>query len=160
VNAADVLKYGHRDLLARYEGLSPEQWTRVGVTTSWSIQDLAAHLASYECLLEDALISVAGEAKPTPTLDAMKRDHQGFNEAEVAARRSRSPEQIVREYTEAHERVIALAARLGPAKLAEVGTIPWYGASYSLDDLIVYANYGHKREHGAQIKSFRKSIGA
>jgi hypothetical protein len=32
-----------------------------------------------------------------------------------------------------------------------VGTIPWYGPEYSLNDLVVYQMYGHKREHGPQL---------
>ena len=35
----------------------------------------------------------------------------------------------------------------------EVGTIPWYGPDYSLDDLLVYQMYGHKREHDPQLSA-------
>jgi hypothetical protein len=35
----------------------------------------------------------------------------------------------------------------------EVGTIPWYGPERSLDDLVVYQMYGHKREHDPQLSS-------
>jgi hypothetical protein len=35
----------------------------------------------------------------------------------------------------------------------EVGTIPWYGPQYSLEDLIVYTMYGHKREHNPQLEA-------
>ena len=40
----------------------------------------------------------------------------------------------------------------------ENGTLPWYGAEYSLDDFIVYTYYGHKREHAAQIAAFRDHL--
>ena len=40
---------------------------------------------------------------------------------------------------------------LGNAPRREVGTIPWYGPQYSLDDMLVYTMYGHKREHGPQL---------
>lgn len=154
MNACDILRYGHRDVLAAFEGLTPEQWSRVGVTTRWSPRDLAAHLASFERLLEDALASVVGEGA-TPTLDAMRRDSAGFNQSQVDARRDLGAEQVMREYAQAHEGALALAERLGPERLASAGTIPWYGAGYALDDFIVYANYGHKREHCAQMRAFR-----
>ena len=157
MNARDILAYGHQEVLRAFEGLPREHWGRVGVTTRWSLRDLAAHLASYELFLEDALKSVAG-GEPTPTLEAMQRDHAGFNDTQVAARHARTAEEILREYTEAHLRVMALAERLGPLRLAEAGTIPWYGAQYSLDDLVVYANYAHKREHGAQARAFRRRL--
>jgi len=52
-----------------------------------------------------------------------------------------------------------LAGSLTPERLRETGTIPWYGEQYSLDDLIVYSNYAHKREHSSQIRLFRKREG-
>jgi hypothetical protein len=33
----------------------------------------------------------------------------------------------------------------------EAGTIPWYGPEYSLNDLVVYQMYGHRREHDPQL---------
>ncbi len=157
MNARDILEYGHRDVLQAFEGLTPDEWTRVGVTTRWTPKDLIAHLASFELFLEDALKSVLGET-PTPTLEAMGRDHAGFNDREVETRRAHAADRSLREYTEAHERVMALIDRLGPARLAETGTIPWYGDHYALDDLIVYANYAHKREHLAQLRMFLSRV--
>ena len=48
-----------------------------------------------------------------------------------------------------------LIGRIPAETLRQSGTIPWYGAEYALDDLIVYLYYGHKREHAAQIAAFR-----
>ena len=73
----------------------------------------------------------------------------------MLARKGRAPQQILDEYTSAHERTVALAKELGADRLREVGTIPWYGPKYSIDDFIVYANYAHKREHLGQLKQFR-----
>lgn len=156
MNAIDILHYGHHEVLKGYEGLADGDWDRPGVTTHWSPRELLAHLASYELLLEDVLKSVLGRS-PTRTLDAMRTDRMGFNETHVAARRSHSREAILREYTAAHERVVELARQLGPERLREPGTIPWYGEHYALDDFIVYANYAHKREHAAQIRTFRRT---
>ena len=154
MNAPDILAYGHRLVLQTFDGLPPDLWNRSGVTTRWSPRDVLAHLASYELMLGDAFESVLGR-QPTPTLDHMRADHTAFNDSEVERREGHTPEQILREYTEAHERVIALAAELGPDRLRQPGTIPWYGEGYSLDDLIVYANYAHKREHCGQVRQFR-----
>ncbi len=158
MNAHDILAYGHQDVLHALEDLLPEHWIAVGVTPLWSLKDLVAHLASFELFLEDAFKSVLDE-KPTPTLDAMGHGASAFNRDQISLRREHPREQVVQEYVDAHHRVMELVARLGPARLAAVGTIPWYGASYSLDDLVVYANYGHKREHCAQIRAFRRQLG-
>jgi mycothiol maleylpyruvate isomerase-like protein len=152
VNALDILKYGHREIVSGLEGL--DDWDSAGVTSRWSVKDLVAHLASYERFVEEAMLEVLGRG-PTPVLDAMRADPRGFNDAQVGARRAHGTDVVRREYEEAHARLLALADELGPERLRREGTIPWYGLRYSLDDLIVYANYAHKREHGAQLRAFR-----
>jgi hypothetical protein len=128
MNAHDVLRYAHSDVLKTFDRISDADWTKVGVTREWSMLDTLAHLTSYELFLEDALKSVLGRT-PTPTLDAMGRDHAGFNTAQVAARRGRTAQQVMDEYTQAHARVMAMVEELGPERLRAVGTIPWYGAT-------------------------------
>ena len=49
-------------------------------------------------------------------------------------------------------------ARIPPDTWRQNGTLPWYGAEYSLDDFIVYTFYGHKREHTAQINVFKDTL--
>jgi DinB superfamily len=159
MNAHDVLHYAHADVLKTFDGVRDADWTKVGVTREWSMLDVLAHLTSYELFLEDALKSVLGRT-PTPTLDAMGRDRAGFNTAQVAARRGRTPQQVMDEYTQAHTRVMTMIEELGPERLRAVGTIPWYGAPYSLDDFIVYAIYGHEREHCGQVRQFKLRIAA
>ena len=155
MNAADILPYGHLEVTKGFEGLAPIDWKRVGVTSRWSPQQLLAHLASYELVLGDVLEELLGRG-PTPTLDAFRTAHGDFNDAQVAARATRSPQEIVAEYAEAHERVMKLAREAGAQRLAAAGAIPWYGPQYAVDDFIVYANYAHKREHCAQLKQFRQ----
>lgn len=154
MNAIDVLSYGHADVLRVFDGLPEADWSRTGVTTRWTPRDLLGHLASYERLLEEALREVLGEG-PTPTLDDMRSDPGGFNERQVGGRTGRAPDEVMTEYGDAHERVMDLVARFTPERLRENGTLPWYGPSYSIDDLIVYTNYAHKREHCAQMRRFR-----
>jgi hypothetical protein len=81
-----------------------------------------------------------------------------FNDAQVALRQNKSPAETLAEYSEAYAQVSLLAAQL-PAEIFRLaGTLPWYGAEYALDDFIVYAFYGHKREHCAQIAVFRDHL--
>jgi hypothetical protein len=49
---------------------------------------------------------------------------------------------------------MALADELGAERLRQPGTMPWYGPDYLLDDLIVHANYAHKREHCGEVRQF------
>lgn len=156
MNASDVIKYGHREVVTAVEGLSQDGQSKAGVTTSWSAKDLMAHLASYEKLLEEALLSVSSPGVPTPTLDRINQDYTNFNNRQVGVRSSETWQEVWEEYQQTNQRVAKTVKSMGPEVLRRPGAIPWYGEEYSLDDYIVYANYGHKREHVAQIKIFRR----
>jgi len=157
MNAHQILEHGHRHVLDAFDLLTDSDWSRVGVTSRWTPTDLLAHLVSFELFLADSLGEVLGEG-PTPTLDAMRSARATFGEDQVAARRGRTPAEVMKEYESAHAIVMQRAEQLGSDRLREPGTIPWYGEGYSLDDLIVYTNYAHKREHCAQVRRFRMGL--
>ena len=158
MNAADILKYGHRTVLRAVDGLSGDDWTSPGACGRWSIQDLVAHLASYERATEDVVLELLGVG-PTPTLDRLRDPESSFNDREVEARRGRDVGEVLSEYNEAVARVAALVAQVPEDRRREPGLLPWYGEEYALDDLLVYMVYGHKREHAAQIAAFRDELG-
>ena len=156
MNAVDVLRYGHGTVLATLEGVPSAEWTTPGVCGVWSVKDIVAHLASYEVALVDVLTSLT-KGGPTPTLDRFK-EGRVFNDAEVAARQGLTAEEVLDGYEGAHEQTMALIAEIPEATRRQPGTLPWYGAEYALDDFIVYAFYGHKREHSAQIDVFKDKL--
>ena len=154
MNTIDVLRYGHATILGTLEGLPDSMRDHPGACGVWSVKDIFAHLASYELVLVDVLASIEEECL-TPYLDRLREQSVGFNDKEVDARRSRSMADVLVELNDAHERTLDLARRLSPEIARQSGTLPWYGAEYALDDLIVYQYYGHKREHAAQVEMFR-----
>jgi uncharacterized protein (TIGR03083 family) len=154
MNAADILKYGHLTVLGTVAALPDTAWETPGVCGVWSVKNVLAHLASYEAAIADILASFVGVAA-SPTLDRMREQGAAFNDAEVEARSSLSPQQIVDEYAAHSTRVADLILQIPAETRREPGTLPWYGAEYALDDLLVYMAYGHKREHSAQIAVFR-----
>jgi hypothetical protein len=158
MNAHDILMYGNRTLLAGLDGIPTAHWMEGGACGWWSVKDIMAHLSSYETCHAELLANFV-EPGPTPTLDQFREQGAEFNKMQVATRQDLSPEQVLGEYSQAHDRLMAAVSQLEPAKLAEVGTIPWYGESYGLDDLLVYSNYGHKREHASQINLFKDRLG-
>ena len=167
MNTSDILKYGHLTVLRAIDGLPDPAWEAGGVCGVWSVKDIIAHLASYEHVLKEVLSSFqADSAMPssspggsaTPMLNAFTEPGGRFNDAQVALRKGSSPADVLAEYTGTHDQVAALAAQIPAETLRRAGTLPWYGAEYALDDFIVYAYYGHKREHCAQIAVFRDSL--
>lgn len=153
MNAADILAYGQRTLENALADVPAAAWTTPGACGQWSVKDIVAHLASYELVIVDVLTAFVQE-DPTPQLDRFLAAGPAFNDAEVAARSAKSPEEVRDELAAAHRQTLALIAAIPEERRRRPGTLPWYGLEYALDDLLVYMVYGHKREHAAQIALF------
>jgi hypothetical protein len=160
MNAKDVLFYGH-DFVMRYlKDLPDDQWDTPNVCGWWSTKNIIGHLASYECLLVEVLRSFQGGG-PAPYLDQLASlGPEGFNDFQVDIRKDKTPREQRQEYEQAAAAALDLVARIPGETLRRPGTLPWYGAEYSLDDFLVYQYYGHKREHTAQINVFIDSLKA
>jgi DinB superfamily len=157
MNALDILKYGHLTLMQTLEGFPTEARERSGACGEWSVKDIVAHLASFEKVLVDVL-SVFDRGGPTPYLTKFTTMSDEFNDSEVVMRRENTMAEVLHEYEEANAQVMELAARLSAETFRQTGTLPWYGMDYALDDFIVFAFYGHKREHSAQVATFRDHV--
>jgi hypothetical protein len=157
MNAEDILKYGQRTALAAVDDFPEISLDVAGACGTWSVKDIIAHLASYEEVLVD-ILSGSLEKQPTPSLDRFIEMGEHFNDAEVEKRRGKTMPELLDEFNDAHSRAMELAARISPDVFRQVGTLPWYGAEYALDDMLVYMYYGHKREHSAQIAAFRDRL--
>jgi uncharacterized damage-inducible protein DinB len=157
MNAADILKYGHQTALQATEGFPEGEWEKEGACGVWSVKDIIAHLASYEEVLVDILSTFIGR-HPTPYLDRFIELGGQFNDTEVEKRQRRTMREVLDEFNDAYAQVMSLAEQIRPEQFRETGTLPWYGMGYSLDDVIVYMYYGHKREHSAQIAAFRDRL--
>jgi hypothetical protein len=158
MNARDVLTYGHLTLLGSIDGLAPENAAVPGACGVWSIKQLIAHLASYEAVFADILVADLG-ATTTPRLDRFLDLGEDFNDITVAEHDALTFEQTIAEFTGCYEEAMASLDRIAPERLREPGALPWYGPEYALDDLIIYQQYGHKREHAGQIGVFRGNMG-
>ncbi len=154
MNATDILKYGQQTVLSTLDGFPESAWERPGACGVWSVKDIIAHLASYEEVLVDILSGFVGR-HPIPSLDKFIELGGQFNDTEVDQRKRRIVQEILDEFNDAHAQVMSLAERIRPIVFSQAGTLPWYGMDYSLDDVLVYMYYGHKREHSAQIAAFR-----
>ncbi|HKF36708.1 MAG TPA: DinB family protein [Ktedonobacteraceae bacterium] len=157
MNAADILKYGQSTVLQGIDDFPETAWETPGACGVWSVKDIIAHLASYEEVLVDILSGFVGK-HPTPYLDKFTELGGQFNDTEVEKRKERTVREILGELTDAHAQVMSRAAQIRPEVFRHTGTLPWYGMEYSLDDVLVYMYYGHKREHSAQIAAFRDRL--
>lgn len=147
MNTLDVLRYGQQTVRATVDRYGPDDWGRIALGV-WTAKDLLGHLGAFEVRFADQLAPFAGA---TVESDLPSADPRTFNDDEAARRQDWSVDMVLTEFLDAHERVMRHAARIPGEVWREVGTIPWYGAEYSLDDLVVYQQYGHKREHDPQL---------
>jgi hypothetical protein len=157
MNAVDILKYGHLTVCRTIEGLPEADWETGGVCGYWSVKDIIGHLAAFEHVLVDVLSSFL-EGGKTPYLELMGANRIAFNDTEADKRKDQTVAAVLSEYNDTQAQTMALARRIPANTWTAVGTLPWYGREYSLDDYIVYAFYGHKREHSAQIAVFRDTL--
>lgn len=155
MNAVDVLMYGQRTVLATVARYRAEDWDRIALGV-WTSKDLLGHLGAFEVRFADVLATFVDAPLASDLLTA---DPTTFNDDQAAIRKDWPIEQVTQEFLDAHDRVMRHAEGITPERWREVGTIPWYGAEYSLDDLVVYQMYGHKREHDPQLKAVAEAAG-
>lgn len=160
MNPTDVLKYGHGTVLGTLQNLPLTNWEAGGVCGVWSVKDIIGHLAAYEHMLTEVLAPFTDlniELKVLPQIG--KIGVAAFNDVQAADRKDHPAAQVLAEYNEAFAYNQEIVVPKIPMPVwSQVGTLPWYGAEYSLDDYIVYTFYGHKREHCAEINVFKDSF--
>ena len=149
MNPRDVLRYGQREIDPLIDRCGAADWERVALGV-WTVKDLVGHLGAFEVRFAEVLQLFLGDE---PATDLRSMSSATFNDDCAAIRRDWSPDRIVAELRDAHPLVMDLSDRIPAERWREVGTIPWYGPEYSLDDLAVYTMYGHKREHAPQLEA-------
>jgi len=149
MNTLDVLRYGQRTIRATVDRYGSDDWERIALGV-WTAKDLLGHLGAFEVRFADQIAPFADAPVET---DLPSADPRTFNDDQAAVRHDWPVDRVMAEFLAAHERVLRLGALIAPKVWREVGTIPWYGVEYSLDDLVVYQQYGHKREHDPQLQA-------
>ena len=148
MNPIDIVTYGQRQIDELIDRLEPADWEALALGT-WTTKDLIGHLGAFEVRFVEILARFVGE-EPATTLTSDPLET--FNDDQAAVRFDWSVEAIVKELRDAHRQAMLLVPRIPADRWREVGTMPWYGLEYSLDDLVVYLIYGHKREHAPQLE--------
>ncbi len=149
MNPADIIRYGQAHIDELIDRCTPADWSAIALG-SWTTKDLVGHLGAFEVRFAEVLSLFAG-LEPETNLRA--ESSAAFNDDQAAIRSDWSVEAIVAELRDAHAVATSLVGRIPAETWREVGTIPWYGPEYSLDDFLVYNIYGHKREHGPQLEA-------
>lgn len=156
MNAGAIVGYGNKSFLKALDGVDMKIVDKPGACGEWSIKDILAHVTKYEELFIEVFQGQLDGGKTVPTLVKIGNDHGKYNALGIEEGSTKTFEELRALYAQRFEKASVLLAKLTSVHLRKVGTIPWYGKEYAIDDLIVYLNYGHKREHGAQIAQFKE----
>jgi hypothetical protein len=143
------MRYGQRTIDQLIDRLTPDEWQQIALGV-WTTKDVVGHLGAFEVRFCEVLMVFDGG---TPTTNLRSVSPATFNDDQAAARKDWPVDQVVAELRDAHRIVMDMAARVPAETWSAVGSIPWYGPEYALDDLLVYTMYGHKREHGSQLEA-------
>lgn len=153
MNAAEVLDNSHLMIIQAVDHLPELEWDIPNACGVWSVKDIIAHLTSYEHVLVDIFNTFLGHE---PTAYIYKFIHNGaeFNDEEVEKRKYALAFQVLDEYNDTQVEAVSLFAQIPAEKVAQPGTMPWYGPQRCLAD-VINIFYDHACEHCAQITAFR-----
>jgi hypothetical protein len=155
VNAVDVLMYGQRTVRSTIDRYTPADWERIALGV-WTATDLVGHLGAFEVRFLEIVQLFVGEE---PATNLRERPGATFNDEGAAERKAWPVERVVAELRDAHAGIMARIDRIPAETWREVGTIPWYGPEYALEDFVVYNQYGHKREDAPQLSAVLEARG-
>ena len=148
MNPHDILRYGDRTFRSAIAALEPADWTRI-VAGVWTPKDVVGHVTAIHRLGVSALAELAGEEAPPAEHELA--DDVDFNMGQAAIRGPWPVERVIEEYKTVQAELRRLARKIDDETWRRVGTIPWYGPEYSLEDYVVYRVYGHVREHATHL---------
>lgn len=137
-----------RALKAAVGGLDATRLTGVWLGT-WSIKDILAHISGWHRELGPALERMARGEKPIPEGTSYE-DVDAWNAKFAAAKKDAPVSEVLRELDASHEYFMAQAA-----KVPEERFVPGKTA-YRIVDL---NSAHHYKEHGDQIRTWRKTKG-
>jgi len=133
------------DLKESYAGLSTAQLTEPGVTEGWSVQDILAHVTTWE---EEALRYLPRilEGGTPPRYSATYGGIDAFN-AQMTARKACLPlPEVLVQLDDVHRRVVALVQS---APEAEIASDTRFRRRLRLD------TYSHYPKHAEAIRAWR-----
>ena len=156
----DMLKVGHEAVTSTVEGLTEAQWNTPNVLGHWSPKQIVAHLICYEEVAEGVLKTLLGRdnTRMKTLLRQMDELPDNFNDTFVKPYEAMTGEAVLAELNVVNARNLKLLQALSPEKLREPDTLEWYRPGYAAEDFLIFVNFGHKREHAAQLAQFRATL--
>ena len=130
MNIDDVLKYGNLTLLNSLNNVPMSEWETPDVCGVWSVKNIVAHLASYELLLSEILMSFIDAEVDKPLFEAYGAGN--FNDGQVDQRTNMTAEQVFQEYKDAYDAAVYCWIAFQERLVARQGRSPGTGKNTHL----------------------------
>lgn len=128
-----------------YEGLSDEEMLEPGVTGSWSVRDILAHVAVWDALVRTVLPGIL-ETGHRPEYDEANEDLGAFNARMTEEKRGLSLDQVRQELEQNHQRLMEYLRDVAPDEVA---------ANEAFRERLTADTWDHYPEHSAAIRDWR-----
>jgi hypothetical protein len=151
----DTLSATRTDFLDALNGLPPEQMLQAGVTGTWSVKDILAHLVAWEAEVVTALNQA--QNRRTPSIITIE-DIDEWNEEQYHTNRARSLEAILSDFAGVHKMLCRMVEDFDERALTDGRRYPWMEGE-PLWLLIEETVILHEQEHTSEIRAWREQMG-
>ena len=149
----DKMHKGYDELDALIITFTPEQMTTEGVSETWSIKDILAHLTCWQQRTLDRLAAAAHNEEPrTPNIANDEGENQ-LNERFYQENRELTPAEVLNNYHAAYQSMVTAVEQATDEDLFSPGRFPWLGDTV-LWELVAGNTYEHIAEHIGAIQNW------
>lgn len=148
-----MMQEGYTAFEALLNPLSAEQLTTAGASEDWSLKDILAHLATWQGRAAQVLEALQRGEQPQlhPVIKTDEEMHH-FNNATVAANRSRPLAAIQHEFRSTYQRIYASAEAFSEDELFDPKRLAWDGQA--LWTIAEGDTSGHYSQHVPTIEAW------
>jgi hypothetical protein len=145
-----------RRLEKNISALSEEDMTRPGVTGSWSVKDILAHLVAWEQLFIDWYqTGLQGDASATAPVGMSKNAIDDINQRIYEQNKSRTLDDVLAEFRSSYQRIVTIIEGIPEEDMFARCRFSWTG-KYTIADYITGDTCNHYAWAKLQIRKWAK----
>lgn len=151
----NTLTTSRTDLLAAFNGLTPEQMLQPGVTGVWSVKDILAHLVAWEAEVVTALNQA--QNRRVPSIITIE-DIDEWNEEQYHINSARSLEAVLADFEGVHKMLYSMVEDFDERTLTDNRRFSWMEGEplwFLIEDSAIL----HEQEHASEINAWRENTG-
>lgn len=143
-----------RQFLEAIAGLDEEALSQPGVTGTWSIRDVIAHLNMWESETVTLLFQARQGQKPTTVhFQPVSDDEQNAKWHEIT--KERTVPQVLNDFEGVRKQTLRRLGDFRDAELENKGQFPWL-KNHSLGELVWDYTGAHEKQHAEMIEQWKK----